>query len=74
VALADPDVEDVQSFGEQLHLRVSNPSGPLARLPKALESAGVKLNDLKPVEPTLEDVFIHLLETTRHGDQPPDGD
>ncbi|MGA9191245.1 MAG: ABC transporter ATP-binding protein [Anaerolineales bacterium] len=74
VALADPDVEDVQSFGEQLHLRVSDPSGPLARLPKALESAGVKLNDLKPVEPTLEDVFIHLLETTSHGDQPPDGD
>jgi len=74
VALADPDVEDVQSFGEQLHLRVADPAGPLARLPKALEAAGVKLNDLKPVEPTLEDVFIHLLETTSNGDQSADSD
>ncbi len=74
VALADPEVEDVQSFGEQLHLRVADPAGPLARLPKALEAAGVKLNDLKPVEPTLEDVFIHLLETTSNGDQSADSD
>ncbi len=74
VALADPDVEDVQSFGEQLHLRVSDPGGPMKRLPGALLAAGVKLNDLKPVEPTLEDVFIHLLETTRDGDKPTDGD
>jgi ABC-2 type transport system ATP-binding protein len=74
VALADPDVEDVQSFGEQLHLRVTDSAGPLARLPVALEAAGVRFNDLKPVEPTLEDVFIHLLETAEDDQQPTDGD
>jgi ABC-2 type transport system ATP-binding protein len=74
VALADPDVEDVQSFGEQLHLRVSDPDGPIARIPAALEAAGVQVNDLKPVEPTLEDVFIHLLETQGNGKQPDQSD
>jgi hypothetical protein len=64
----------VQSFGEQLHLRVSQGEGPMARLPLALEAAGVKLNDLKQVEPTLEDVFIHLLETTSDADQPAESD
>jgi ABC-2 type transport system ATP-binding protein len=70
VALADPDVQDVQSFGEHLHLRVREGEGPMARLPGVLEEAGIKLNDLKPVEPTLEDVFIHLLETVENAEQP----
>lgn len=66
-AMADEDVEDAQSFGERLHLRVRESAGPLDRLPGALKAAGASFTYIKPVEPTLEDVFIHLLETAGNG-------
>ena len=62
VATADPDVQDVQAFGDRLHLRVRDASGPLARLPAAITAAGLNLTHLRPVTPTLEDVFMYLLE------------
>jgi ABC-2 type transport system ATP-binding protein len=63
IAAADPQVEDVHTFGEYLHLRVGSAAGPLERIPTRLEAAGIHLNHLHPVPPTLEDVFIHLLKT-----------
>ncbi len=63
IALQDPDVEDVHSFGGYLHLRVRSPQGPSKRLPAQLKAAGIKMIHLVPVAPTLEDVFIQLLET-----------
>ena len=62
IAKEDPDVEDVHTFGEYLHLRVRTPEGPLARLPERLAAAGIHLNHLIQVSPSLEDVFIQLLE------------
>ena len=62
IASEDSDVEDVHTFGEYLHLRVRAPEGPLARLPERLAAAGIHLTHLIPVSPSLEDVFIHLLE------------
>ncbi len=62
IAQADPDVEDVHAFGDRLHLRVREPSGPLQRLPSALAQANIAVLHLKPVPATLEDVFIELLE------------
>jgi ABC-2 type transport system ATP-binding protein len=62
IAREDPEVEDVHTFGEYLHLRVRAPEGPLARLPERLAAAGVHLTHLIPVAPSLEDVFIQLLE------------
>ncbi len=67
IAVADPDVEDVQAFGDRLHLRVRDADGPAARLPGKLAAAGVNLVHLKPVTPSLEDVFMQLLETGSHG-------
>jgi len=61
VVVEDPDVEDVHTFGEHLHLRVRSAQGPLARLPGRLQAAGVPIHYLKPVTPSLEDVFIQLL-------------
>jgi len=61
VALADPDVEDVLAFGDRLHLRVTAAAGPLTRLPAALAAAGVVVDRLRPVAPSMEDVFISLL-------------
>ncbi len=62
VAQADPDVEDVTTFGDRFHLRVRAPAGPLARLPAALAAAGAQLDRLHPAAPSLEDVFISLLQ------------
>lgn len=67
IALDDPDVEDVHTFGEYLHLRVSNADGPMQRIPARLEAAGISMKHLISVAPTLEDVFIHLLETEGAG-------
>jgi len=61
VARADPDVEDVLTFGDRLHLRVRSPDGPLSRLPEALAAARVQVDRLRPIPPSLEDVFISLL-------------
>ena len=62
IALQDPDVEDVHTFGEYLHLRVRSAEGPLERLPERMRTAGIPLGHLRPVTPSLEDVFIQLLE------------
>jgi hypothetical protein len=63
IALDDPEVEDVHTFGNHLHLRVSSAAGPMQRIPMRLESASISMNHLIPVPATLEDVFIHLIET-----------
>ena len=62
IAAIDAGVEDVQAFGDRLHLRVREAAGPMARLPGALSAAGIDLIHLMPVTPTLEDVFMDLLE------------
>jgi ABC-2 type transport system ATP-binding protein len=69
VAQADPDVEDVIAFGDRFHLRVRSQDGPLARLPGALERAGVSLDRLRPASPSLEDVFISLLQSPAEPEQ-----
>ena len=63
IVLDDPEVQDVHTFGNHLHLRVSSAAGPMERIPSHLESAGIPMNHLVPVPATLEDVFIHLIET-----------
>lgn len=61
---ADPDVEAVQSFGSKLHLRVRADMAAAVqqRLPATTATAGISLSRLQPIRPTLEDVFIELLE------------
>ena len=63
IVVDDPEVENVHTFGNSLHLRVSSPEGPLQRIPARLEAAGISMTHLAPVPATLEDVFIHLIET-----------
>jgi ABC-2 type transport system ATP-binding protein len=70
VAAADPEVEDVHAFGDRLHLRVREAAGPLSRLPGALAARGVTIVYLRPASPTLEDVFIQLLESDSNGYPP----
>jgi ABC-2 type transport system ATP-binding protein len=65
VCLADPDVEDVAAFGERLHLRLAARAGSQAtldRLSASLSAAGVRVDELCTIPPSLEDVFIALKE------------
>lgn len=55
-------VENVQAFGDRLHLRVTQgQAGAVGqRLPERIRAAGGTLVSLRPLPPTLEDVFIML--------------
>ncbi len=59
-AHVDDDVEDVQAFGDRLHLRVGEGTAQavLRRLPSEIRSAGGEIEELRVVNPALEDVFI----------------
>ena len=66
IAAADADVEDVQVFGDRLHLRVKadRAESVIGRLPAALRAQGVSVQRIRSIAPTLEDVFIELVEKT----------
>ncbi len=52
-------VEDVTIFGQALHVVV--PAGVTANhLQKDLQQAGIEIQGMRPIEPSLEDVFVTL--------------
>jgi ABC-2 type transport system ATP-binding protein len=65
VAHQDQDVEDVQAFGDRLHIRVGEEKAQavLGRLRSQIESEGGRVEELRSVPPVLEDVFIALSES-----------
>ncbi len=62
VAHKDVDVEDVQAFGDRLHIRVGENKAQdvLSRLKSEIGSEGGHVDELRIVNPVLEDVFIAL--------------
>jgi ABC-2 type transport system ATP-binding protein len=67
VATRFPGVEDVQVFGDRLHLRVAQAEAVVQGLPDALRAADISVTHLRPTEPTLEDVFTELLASDPKG-------
>jgi ABC-2 type transport system ATP-binding protein len=65
IAHQDQDVEDVAAFGDKLHLRVKENSlnNVMVRLPKQIKAQNAAMIELRPVPPTLEDVFIALTDS-----------
>ncbi|HEX2994175.1 MAG TPA: ABC transporter ATP-binding protein [Anaerolineales bacterium] len=65
VAHKDQDVEDVQAFGDRLHIRTKEKKTQdvLGRLKLQIESEGGQVEELRSVSPVLEDVFIALSES-----------
>jgi ABC-2 type transport system ATP-binding protein len=65
VAHRDKDVEDVQAFGDRLHIRVGENKAQevLHRLRSQITGEGGQVDDLRSVPPVLEDVFIALSES-----------
>ncbi len=65
IAAADPDVEDVRTFGDRLHLRLKDirAQAAIERLKVAIPQSGGEFINARPIPPVLEDVFISLAET-----------
>ena len=65
IAHQDEDVEDVQAFGDRLHIRVgeNRAQDVLFRLKPQIQNEGGHVDDLRSVPPVLEDVFIALSES-----------
>ena len=64
IAREENDVEDVQMFGDRLHLRVHPGSAQVVikHLETNIPARGGKLTRMRTITPQLEDVFIDLLE------------
>jgi ABC-2 type transport system ATP-binding protein len=61
---ADSDVQDVQMFGDRLHLRVRPDQGAavIARLAPQAVAAGLRVDRIRLIPAQLEDVFMSLSE------------
>jgi ABC-2 type transport system ATP-binding protein len=64
LVLADQDVEGVQAFGDRLHLRTRPNCAKqvIARLENTIQSSQAVIHTINIKQPSLEDVFIELLE------------
>ena len=58
LAAALAGVEDVQAFGDRLHLRVEKDQA--GAVTERLRASGAAISSLRPLPPTLEDVFIKM--------------
>jgi ABC-2 type transport system ATP-binding protein len=57
-----PGIEDVAVFGAGLHVKVDNQADGAANVRAALDAAGIRIHVLEAIQPSMEDVFVTLLE------------
>jgi ABC-2 type transport system ATP-binding protein len=57
-----PEILDVAVFGSGLHVKVENGETAEANIRAALDSASIRVDTLEPIAPTMEDVFVSLIE------------
>jgi ABC-2 type transport system ATP-binding protein len=53
---------DVAVFGGGLHVKVDNDEAAIPRIRAVLEQAGIEVRSLEPITPSMEDVFVSLIE------------
>ena len=63
-AVALPGVRSVQILGDRLHLLLDQPDAPLDAIRERIGAAGVRVDDLTPAAPVMEDVFVALATDT----------
>ena len=62
------EVREVEVFGETLHISVGEADADFSAIRAALDRAGLRDVALRPILPSLEDVFIAVLhQGSRHG-------
>ncbi|HWQ52116.1 MAG TPA: ABC transporter ATP-binding protein [Bryobacteraceae bacterium] len=57
-----PGVRDVAVFGGGLHVTVEEPGPVMERIREALGARHLAVRRLEPIEPSMEDVFVALIE------------
>jgi ABC-2 type transport system ATP-binding protein len=57
-----PGILDVAVFGSGLHVKVDEDAAAQREIRAALEKAGIQIRSLKPIMPSMEDVFVSLIE------------
>ena len=57
-----PGILDIAVFGGGLHLKVENPETAIPQIRRELERAGISVITLEPIQPSMEDVFVSLIE------------
>jgi ABC-2 type transport system ATP-binding protein len=57
-----PEILDVAVFGSGLHVKVEDAETADARIREVLGSASIRVDTLEPIAPTMEDVFVSLIE------------
>mgnify|MGYP001493781940 CR=1 FL=1 len=62
VAAAVEGVRDAALFGRELHLLTGEAEATAPRLREALGAQGFRVTDISPIQPSLEDVFVSLIE------------
>jgi len=55
-------VRDVAVFGGGLHVTVDDPAATDTRIRAALQSRAIEVRRLEPIEPSMEDVFVAMIE------------
>jgi len=55
-------VSDVAVFGGGLHVTVENDQSAIPEIRRVLEQASIQVPILEPIEPSLEDVFVAMIE------------
>lgn len=62
-ALEDVDqVFDAAVFGSGLHVSTKDPQQAAAKIRERMQAAGIDISRLEPIEPSMEDVFVALIE------------
>jgi ABC-2 type transport system ATP-binding protein len=57
-----PTIVDVAVFGSGLHITVDDHARAIPEIEAALKAAGIKIGSLEPIPPSMEDVFVGLIE------------
>jgi ABC-2 type transport system ATP-binding protein len=55
-------IVDVAVFGGGLHVKVDNAEAAMKEIRAALDSAHISIHTLEPIMPSMEDVFVSLIE------------
>jgi ABC-2 type transport system ATP-binding protein len=56
------NIQDVAVFGGGLHLRVDDADRAIAWIRQTLDGAGITISVLEAITPSMEDVFVSLIE------------
>jgi ABC-2 type transport system ATP-binding protein len=56
------NILDIAVFGGGLHVKVENAETAMPEIRALLDGAGIKITTLEPITPSMEDVFVSLIE------------